>query len=197
MYDYYVILDFEATCDQRAFPSPQEIIEFPAVIIDAKTNTVISEIQIYVKPKHHPKLTTFCTELTGITQEMVNKGVDIKTAIKTFNKWLTQNGLIWSLTKFVIVTCGNWDLQIMYQKQCKTEYINVDSHFKRWINIKDEFKNFYRKYPDGLKGMMTYLKLRWIGRHHSGLDDSKNIGQIWRRMISDGYKPTKKSVHTL
>ncbi len=32
-FDYYVILDFEATCDQGKTPKPQEIIEFPSALV--------------------------------------------------------------------------------------------------------------------------------------------------------------------
>jgi len=34
-YDYYVVIDFEATCEaDRAFDYPNEIIEFPAILLD-------------------------------------------------------------------------------------------------------------------------------------------------------------------
>ena len=63
------VLDFEATCfnDKRTFK--QEIIEFPVVLIDAQTgNQIGEEFHFYLRPKFHPELSSFCTELTGITQ---------------------------------------------------------------------------------------------------------------------------------
>jgi hypothetical protein len=36
------------------------------------TNTVVDEYRVYVKPVVHPKLSAFCTELTGITQAQVD-----------------------------------------------------------------------------------------------------------------------------
>lgn len=38
------------------------------MLIDAKTLEVVGEFHYYVKPLVNPKLTAFCTELTGITQ---------------------------------------------------------------------------------------------------------------------------------
>lgn len=49
--DFYIVIDFEATCEE---PNPpdylHEIIEFPAVLVDAKTNNIV-------------RITTNCTEI--------------------------------------------------------------------------------------------------------------------------------------
>lgn len=67
-YDAFCVLDFEATCDDvRHFPN-QEIIEFPIVVVDGKTYEVTARFHEYVRPIHNPKLTKFCTDLTGIQQ---------------------------------------------------------------------------------------------------------------------------------
>ena len=69
-FDYLLVLDFEATCGPHGrIPKPQEIIEFPCALLNVKRGFEIEEIfHEYVRPIHNPKLTTFCTELTGITQ---------------------------------------------------------------------------------------------------------------------------------
>ena len=58
-------------------PSP-EVIEFPAVLYDAKNRTVpedpLSVFHGYVMPTEEPILSKFCTELTGINQDQVNSG---------------------------------------------------------------------------------------------------------------------------
>ena len=38
-------------------------------------------------------------------------------------------------------------------------------------------------------GMLTTLKMDLEGRHHSGIDDCKNIGRIAKRMLEDGWRP--------
>jgi len=67
-YDYFCVLDFEATCDDVKRLSHQEIIEFPVVVVDARTFEVAAEFHKYVRPVWNPILTKFCTELTGIQQ---------------------------------------------------------------------------------------------------------------------------------
>ena len=37
-------------------------------------------------------------------------------------------------------------------------------------------------------GMLQYLKLKLDGRHHSGIDDTRNIAKIMIKMIKDGHK---------
>ncbi len=67
-FDYFLVVDFEATCDWKVQPQPQEIIEFPCMKVNASTLEVDSVFHEYVRPKVHPILTDFCTELTGIVQ---------------------------------------------------------------------------------------------------------------------------------
>eukprot|EP01126_Amoeba_proteus_P015149 TRINITY_DN16733_c0_g4_i7.p1 TRINITY_DN16733_c0_g4~~TRINITY_DN16733_c0_g4_i7.p1 ORF type:complete len:156 (-),score=14.73 TRINITY_DN16733_c0_g4_i7:165-632(-) len=87
-YDYLVVLDFEATCDEGLDPvvsrskviqvkldltpqNNQEIIEFPWVVINTTTNQIENRHQLYVKPEFTQYLTPFCTGLTGITNEIL------------------------------------------------------------------------------------------------------------------------------
>jgi inhibitor of KinA sporulation pathway (predicted exonuclease) len=46
----------------------QEIIEFPAVLLNCQKGEVEDEFRSYCRPVLNPLLTEFCTELTGITQ---------------------------------------------------------------------------------------------------------------------------------
>jgi len=55
-FDYFVVIDFEATCERDSRIYPQEIIEFPAVLVDAATGGLLSSFRIYVWPRHHPRL---------------------------------------------------------------------------------------------------------------------------------------------
>ncbi len=54
MVDYLCVLDFEATCDDKRRPRPQEIIEFPALLLDTRTKSVAAKFHYYVMPDVHP-----------------------------------------------------------------------------------------------------------------------------------------------
>jgi ERI1 exoribonuclease 3 len=66
--EYFLILDFEATCGDSVQHGQREIIEFPTLLYDLKKKEVLAQFHEYVKPVRHPALTDFCTELTGIKQ---------------------------------------------------------------------------------------------------------------------------------
>jgi ERI1 exoribonuclease 2 len=64
---YVIVIDFESTCwkDKKG---AQEIIEFPAVLLDLESGEVVDEFQQYVQPQECPVLSDFCKDLTGISQ---------------------------------------------------------------------------------------------------------------------------------
>jgi inhibitor of KinA sporulation pathway (predicted exonuclease) len=68
-YDYFLVLDLEATCCDRGTIKrhEMEIIEIGAVMVGAKTLTIRDEFQTFIKPVRHPVLTEFCKSLTSIT----------------------------------------------------------------------------------------------------------------------------------
>ncbi|MQM14527.1 hypothetical protein Taro_047460 [Colocasia esculenta] len=70
-FQYFVVVDFEATCDKEKNPHPQEIIEFPSVLVNSITGQLEASFQTYVRPAYHQHLTDFCKELTGIQQIQV------------------------------------------------------------------------------------------------------------------------------
>lgn len=71
-FQYFVVIDFEATCDRDRNPHPQEIIEFPSVLVNSSTGQLEDCFQIYVQPTYNRHLSDFCKELTGIQQNQVN-----------------------------------------------------------------------------------------------------------------------------
>ena len=65
-FDYLIVIDFESTCwERKSGAPPSEIIEFPAVMIDTAKGDVVDEFHTYVMPTENPKLSEFCTSLTG------------------------------------------------------------------------------------------------------------------------------------
>lgn len=78
--DSYVIVDLETT---GLSPKNGEIIEIGALkVVD---NKVVDKMDIFVRPSR--PLSYFTTNLTGITNEMVSEGLDIKTALNVFDEF--------------------------------------------------------------------------------------------------------------
>jgi len=194
--DYLAILDFEATCDNDRSFRPQEIIEWPTILIDTKTFKVPENgiFHTYIKPVVNPVLTSFCTELTGITQDVVNKGPVFKDALKLFQKFLSDRELNTGTKTLLFVTCGDWDLKTMLPAQLTVSQLAGPTIFSQWCNLKFLFSKFYkeRRQTRGMGDMLKSLGLNLEGHHHSGIDDCKNIVRIVQLMLEDGciFVPT-------
>ncbi len=152
---------------------------------------VVDEIQNYVKTRRIPKINEECTKLTGITQQMVESGVTFEEAIKRHNDWLFSH-LEEKPTKdnILVVTCGDWDLKQMLYHQAyfeKQAIQHIGSHFTQWCNVKDVFAKFYNmEKVNGMLTMLNALKLPLVGKHHSGIDDCKNIARVVCQMRKQG-----------
>ncbi|GAB1600624.1 ERI1 exoribonuclease 3-like [Argonauta hians] len=193
-FDYYLVLDFEATCDNSRRIEPQEIIEFPVLKVNSKTLETEAKFHRYVKPQIYPSLTPFCIELTGIIQDMVENESTLENVLKDFDQWMLENNLLQSDKNFVFVTCGDWDLKTMLPNQCQYFNLERQSYFSHWINIKKIFANSTSKWPRGLLNMLEHFNLRHIGHHHSGIDDCLNISNILCKLIKNGYQIQRTDV---
>jgi len=186
-FDYFLVLDFEASCDDKTKVKgfKNEVIEFPTVAINAKTMKIDHTFHYYVKPKMNPILTDFCKDLTGIQQDWVDNGLDFKECMKLHNQWMMEHFIEKNL-KFAFVVCGDWDLKIMIINQCKMDKLSVPSYFSEWINIKKMYAQIYNKPVRGMTSMLRDMNLQLEGRHHSGIDDCKNIGRVLVEMLKQG-----------
>ncbi|CCM05154.1 uncharacterized protein FIBRA_07363 [Fibroporia radiculosa] len=197
---YLLILDFEATCGD-AVNGQNEIIEFPTLVYSLERDRVEATFHEYVRPVVHPTLTPFCTELTGITQDVVGCADTFPTVWKRFQGFMDDTEGLSDPGAFIFLTCGNWDLQSMLPRQlilskCESaldESDNLTAPFNRFINIKHSFRKLYRlRRQQGMQAMLKDLKLTLEGRHHSGIDDCKNILRIVQRMRADGWRPEQE-----
>ncbi|XP_055442068.1 ERI1 exoribonuclease 3 isoform X2 [Bubalus kerabau] len=201
-YHYFLVLDFEATCDKPQI-HPQEIIEFPILKLNGRTMEIESTFHMYVQPVVHPQLTPFCTELTGIIQAMVDGQPSLQQVLELLqevrparlphcslpldalclsgvrrlhwrvDEWMAKEGLLDPNVKSIFVTCGDWDLKVMLPGQCQYLGLPVADYFKQWINLKKAYSFAMGCWPkNGLLDMNKGLSLQHIGRPHSGIGQS-------------------------
>jgi len=122
----------------------------------------------------------------------VDNASEFSAVMPKYTAWLEKKGLInrdgVKLKSFAFVTCGDWDLKKMMPNQCRQSRIELPTYFSSFVNIKQLYSEFYKRKEVGMKGMLNQLKMPLKGRHHSGLDDCRNISSILIRMIRDGAK---------
>lgn len=174
--DYYLIIDFEATCcNDNSFPRDEmEIIEFGAVLLNSQSLEIESDYQTFIRPVRHPVLTEFCKELTTIKQADVDQAPDFAAAINSVQAWLTD------VSKFRFCSWGGYDKNQLLQ-DCAYHNITYpfgDAH----TNLKKAFaKELKIRKPVGIGSALKRLGLSFEGTAHRGIDDARNIARIVRK----------------
>ncbi|XP_041474047.1 ERI1 exoribonuclease 2-like [Lytechinus variegatus] len=202
-FTYLIVIDFESTCWKDKKNTNQEIIEFPAVLLNATNGQLESEFQQYVMPDEHPILSDFCTEFTGISQEQVENGVPLFICLNKFTSWLkrieSEKNVAYNRSTddtkklCTFVTWSDWDLGVCLHYECQRKQLYKPSTLNHWIDARAVYRNFYQRKPKGLNGALQEVGIEFSGRQHSGLDDAKNTARLVWRMIQDGchFKITK------
>nr|CAG4707971.1 unnamed protein product [Naegleria fowleri] len=191
-YDYLVIIDFEATCDTGLNPTitrdNQEMIEFPFVVVDLSTAEIIHKERYYVKPTMTTSLTPFCVQLTGITDEILQKeGISLEAALQNFHYYIKDTFLNTGKS-FCILTDSEWDIKGLLIREAKTKGIFFEPYFRTFYDLRKEYVKCYPyAIVRGLRSMVEQSRIDFIGRHHSGLCDCFTIAEIVKKLLNDGH----------
>uniref|UniRef100_A0A1A9UWI8 Exonuclease domain-containing protein n=1 Tax=Glossina austeni TaxID=7395 RepID=A0A1A9UWI8_GLOAU len=199
-YDYVICVDFEATCWENQAPPrwrESEIIEFPAVLVNLKTGKIEAEFHKYIMPIESPKLSAFCTKLTGIAQKTVDNGIPLQTALMMFQEWLRKElrARHLSLPKMTkdnklgncaFVSWTDWDFGICLHKECSRKRLKKPPYFNQWIDLRAIYKKWYKYQPLNFADALRHVGLSFQGREHSGIDDAKNLAGLAYKLIKDG-----------
>lgn len=198
---YVCVLDFESTTWDYtpAHPrddSKREIIEFPSILFRVRDHRRMSEkleklgeFRKYVRPTINPKLTTICTSLTGITQDVVDTAETFPVVYEQHYTWLKSHIPEADLDNLVFITCGDWDLKTMLPHELRRHQgLKYHPCYRSYANLKVLYSWFYGRKPAGMEIMLKDLKMTLDGHHHSGLNDCRNLAKILNRLFEDGFK---------
>ncbi|KAL3118702.1 hypothetical protein niasHT_000524 [Heterodera trifolii] len=202
LYDYLIVIDFECTCEAGKYEYDNEIIEFPAVLVSVKGRKIIDTFHAVIRPKTNPKLTEYCTKLTGITQQMVDEACTFPEVLDMFRDWMAKHGLDGlhrvggSCRRFCYITDGPWDIGKFLQSDCLRWAMPLPHDFRSFVNLRRAFVNFYCHARPGqpkparlpsaeLSEMLKRLDMQFVGREHCGMDDTINIARIVIQMLND------------
>lgn len=184
LHDSIIVIDIEATCwkDNKTPPGEQsEIIEIGVCVYDAATNAAGAPQSVLVKPARS-KVSPFCTELTSLTQAMVDEGVSFAAACAWLRDTFGTHERLWT-------SWGDYD-RAMFTAQCPSfgvEYPFSDIHLdlKR---VYAELEGLDRRV--GMAKALRLAKLPLQGRHHRGGDDAGNIARLMAYLVGrhgDGF----------
>jgi len=187
--------------DGPGYPQPdglQEIIEFPAVLINLETGIIEKEFHRYLRPVEYPILSDYCKNLTGIAQKTVDEGELFPNVVEDFRKWMKdtvkeKNLILPKTTKSLpegncaLVSWGNWDFLIQLKNECTRKKVRRPSFFNQWIDLKEiyiELGTFKKQFTFG--EALEQAGIEFVGRPHSGMDDARNTAMLAYKMHKDG-----------
>ena len=167
----YVVFDIEST----GFSVVQDdIIEIAAVKV--KNGQIIETYQQFIDPKR--LLSSFTTELTGITDEMLIGQPEINDALTSF--------LAFSQGAMMVAHNATFDIDFIEYKaslyQLDIQYIGfIDTLMIARMHFDDELKSF------NLKAVAKHFKIKQEA-HHRAEDDARVTAEIWIAMMQHLHK---------
>ena len=162
--DDYVLVDIETT---GLSPQKDDIIEIGAVKV--KDNKIVDEFQTLIKTDR--KLSNTIVNLTGITNEMLDKGEEISKVMEDFLEFAGDNVLV--------AHNANFDINFLYDKS--------EKHLNKYL--KNDFIDTMKMSRRLLPGLDNY-KLGTIAKHynidyskaHRGLEDVKITYEVYSNL---------------
>ncbi|MEG2284307.1 MAG: PolC-type DNA polymerase III [Eubacterium sp.] len=165
----FIFFDLETT---GLVPGKDNIIEIAAVKI--KNRHIVDTFSTMVNP--HRKVSSFITNLTGITNQMVEEGAEEEEAVRSFREFCGDLILVAHNAKF--------DMGFMD--------IALDLYgFKKEITVIDTLAMSRTLIPGigkhNLKKLASYFKVD-MGNHHRALDDSVCSAKIFIKLMELAQK---------
>lgn len=174
--DLILVVDVESTCWKDAPPVGQrsEIIEIGICPVNIASGERFEKDSILVKPERS-SVSEFCTQLTTLTQEQVDKGISFAEACSILRKKYLSQQRVWA-------SYGDYDRK-QFERQC--QFQNISYPFgSRHINVKTLFAVIYALHHEvGMAEALEIINLPLEGVHHRGGDDAWNIACIFSELL--------------
>ena len=175
--DRIVVVDVEATCWEGEPPPGEEneIIEIGVCLLDVATAERGERESFIVRPVTS-SVGPFCTRLTTLTREEVERGVSLEEACQALRRRFRTHDRVWA-------SYGDYDRR-QFERQCRRDSVAYPfgaSH----INVKTLLA-VTRGLPHeiGMSEALELLGIQLEGTHHRGGDDAWNIAAILGRIIT-------------
>ena len=78
-------------------------------------------------------------------------------------------------------------MQTCLPNQCAVSKLGVPNWAKQWINLKKAYHSHTGTFPRSMIKLLGALDLKFEGRQHSGIDDTRNIASAIRALALKGY----------
>lgn len=171
-----IVVDLEATCERDRKLDNPEIIEIGVAKLEIASGSILRKDSYIITPMYN-KISDYCTELTGYTQEHIDKnGRPFVERLNTFKKDYALRNTAWA-------SWGDYD-RWTFKDNCRLS--EVDYPFSsRHLNLKTVVA-MLMGWPKelGLINAMNELGMEFEGLQHTGVDDAFNTARVFTEAIS-------------
>ncbi len=166
-----LVIDIESTCWPGDPPPGEEseIIEIGICVVNIATLTREAPQTILVRPQRS-SVSSFCSELTTLTQTHVEQGVTLAEACRILRETYHAKNRLWA-------SYGDYD-RLQFERNCAAAGIPYPFGSGH-LNVKTLFAITYGLRREvGMSKALQLLGLPLEGTHHRGKDDAWNIAGI-------------------
>ena len=157
----------------------------------SQVGTLIRSFHSLVQPQFN-KILSFCEELTGISQEMVEiAGNDLGLTLERFDTWVSQLKMRYHVgpDQSYFSSFGNWDLTKAIPRNCMFREIDLPPCLRlmegKFVNIRTKWAEINNSpLPDSISHMLGQVGLVFVGREHNAMCDVDNITRMLRYLES-------------
>ena len=149
-----------------------EIIEIGCAVAK-EDGELLHSHSIQVRPTENPILTPFCTSLTSITQDMVDRALTLDLVMSDMNTYVFEYDLAgWC-------SWGDYDRR-MFEIQTQRLGCDLDLLSLPHVNIKKLWtaSTGHSKKRNGLMNALARHDLTFEGHYHRGIDDARNMARL-------------------
>lgn len=188
--DHVLVIDLECTCWEREAPGHderQDIIEIGACLVDPRTGEIADADGFIVRPRRST-VSPFCERLTGISQAMVDHGLEFEVALVHLRERFGSLQRPWA-------SWGQFDRVVM-QGQCRdfgVEYPFSNEHFN--LKVLHALRLGLPR-PMALYRAIQQAGYVWEGQHHRGVDDARNTARLVPWVMGIQAPPVANAQHS-
>lgn len=170
-----LVFDLECACWLGRPPHGlrADIIEIGLCVLDMSTTGITDRKSILIKPAN-AVISSFCTELTGITQEMLDgDGVTFKEAMAMMKESIGT-----------VTSSASWGKFDAYALRSDCVYYGVEFPLSKHLNAQKTFKSKLKhKNETSVAGALAHFGRTFDGRQHRAGDDAYNTALILSEIL--------------
>jgi 3'-5' exoribonuclease 1 len=175
----YIVLDLEATCWMGRPPKGiNEIIEIGAIKVN-EYGEVLGQFSSLVKPVVNPRISGFCTKLTGIRQNQLNTADTFDKVVEKFRDWISEEG-----DDYVLGSWGSNDKGFLWS-DCRLHKIDTD-WLEPFIDLRQQYLGITKSMKkSNLKYIVEREGFEFEGNEHSAYTDAYNTAKVFIKYIDE------------